>query len=537
MFAPLERILLVESDPHDARLVGLMLAGDKSLRAEIEHESDFERALQRLREADYDALLLADRAGEALHFLHRVMEWAPHLPVVVLSEDGDPERAMELVHGGAQDVIAKTHLSGPILARVLRYAKERKRTEEMLRTSQLVLEARIEDRTRHLTELNARLQAEIHQREAVERALRRETAFVATVLDTVAALVMVLDRSGRIREANRALVRLSGQPREALVGQVAWDLLAPPQWRDTLRQALEEAFAGHPVPPMEVPLPTRAGEERLVRWESALVRDEAGQADYLVVCGGDITEQQRLKERERRRLLELAQASRLSTMGEMAAEIAHELNQPLSAIGNYARAGRMLLDRGGDRERLAHALDEIAAQAQRAGEVIRRLRQFVGKAELARAPVSVNELVADVIGLIEIEARWNHVRLEQDLPDDLPRIFADRILVEQVILNLARNAIEAMTEVPEDRRRLTLRAYAGQDGFVCIEVRDTGPGMAPERIKQIFDRFFTTKQKGMGIGLAICRSIAESHDGRLEVSSRPGEGAVFRLLLPEWRDA
>jgi len=314
MFAPLERILLVEADPHDARLVGLMLSSDKSLRVEIVHEPDGERALQRLREADYDALLLADRNGEALHLLHRVMEWAPYLPVVVLSEDDDPERAMELVHGGAQDVIAKTHLSGPILARVLRYAKERKRTEEMLRTSQLVLEARIEDRTRHLTELNARLQAEIRQREAVERALRRETAFVATVLDTVAALVMVLDRDGRIREVNRALVRLSGHPREALVGQVAWDRLAPPEWVAPLRRALDDAFAGRPVAPMEIPLATREGETRLVRWESALVRDEAGQADYLVVCGGDVTEQQRLKEQERRRLLELAQASRLSTM-------------------------------------------------------------------------------------------------------------------------------------------------------------------------------------------------------------------------------
>ncbi len=538
MYAPLQRILLVEPDDDDARIIGLALTGEAGGRREVERVRDLEAALHRLREADFEVLLLSERAAGDLRAVHRVVEMEPRLAVVMLAEEEDSRRHGEWVHAGVQEVLAKGHANGPTLARVLQYAHERKRTEEVLRTNQMILEARIEDRTRHLQRLNERLREEIRQREEVERELRRESAFIATVLDTVSALVMVVDRQGRIHEVNRALVELCGYSRDDLRGRPCWDPLAREEDRAAIEALLEAVVQRGEDPPqgLEMPLLTQGGQVRLIRWDSAVLRDEGGQVEYVVACGSDVTEQHRAKERERRRLLELAQASRLSTMGEMAAEIAHELNQPLSAIANYARAGVMLLRRGEvDPQGLARAFEEIATQAQRGGEVIRRLRQFVGKAELARVPCEINALVEEMRRLIEIEARWNQVRLEIEPAADLPPVFADRILVEQVILNLARNAIEAMSEVAPRRRRLVLRTGRDHDDMIFVEVRDSGPGMSPERMAQIFDRFFTTKEQGMGIGLSICRSIAESHGGRLTVESRPGEGACFRFLLPVWR--
>ncbi len=538
MYALSQRILLVEPDDDDARIIGLALTGEAGGRREVERVRDLEAALHRLREADFEVVLLSECAAADLRAVHRLVEMAPRLAVVVLAEDEDPRRHGEWVQAGVQEVLAKGHANGPTLARALQYAHERKRTEEVLRTNQMILEARIEDRTRHLRRLNERLREEIRQREEAERELRRESAFIATVLDTVSALVMVVDRAGRIQEVNRALLCLSGYERDFLRGRPCWDPLARPEDRPAIEALLKAVVEqGESLPQgVEMPLVTRDGQVRLIRWDSAVLRDEAGRVEYMVACGSDVTEQHRAKERERRRLLELAQASRLSTMGEMAAEIAHELNQPLSAIANYARAGAMLLGRGeADPQGLARAFEEIATQAQRGGEVIRRLRQFVGKAELARVPCEINALVEEMRRLIEIEARWNQVRLEIELAPDLPLVLADRILVEQVILNLARNAIEAMQEVAPQRRRLLLRTGRGHDDMIFVEVRDSGPGMSPERMAQIFDRFFTTKEQGMGIGLSICRSIAESHGGRLTAESRPGEGACFRFLLPVWR--
>jgi C4-dicarboxylate-specific signal transduction histidine kinase len=233
------------------------------------------------------------------------------------------------------------------------------------------------------------------------------------------------------------------------------------------------------------------------------------------------------------RTLELAHVSRLSTMGEMATEIAHELNQPLTSIATYADACLRLLANNGDAvEDVNGALQNIANQAQRGGQIIRGLREFVGKGEGARSTTDINHLIRDVVKLAEVEARWHSVKMSMALAADLSAVMVDKILIEQVLLNLIRNAIEAMENVDMDTRQLNITSSLTPEDKVCIAVQDTGPGLSEEAQKKVFDRFYTTKANGMGIGLAICDSIIQEHGGELWTAPNTPCGTTFFFTLP-----
>ncbi len=245
--------------------------------------------------------------------------------------------------------------------------------------------------------------------------------------------------------------------------------------------------------------------------------------------------ERRLRDREndgRRHLAELAHVARLSTLGEMASGFAHELNQPLTGILTHAQGCLHRLRRGACApEQLTEALERVAAQAERAGAVIRRLRHFVRRREPHRSTLDLNELVREVLGLADNEVRRCEARVRLELDEELPPVLADRIQIEQVLLNLVRNALEAMDDVPAAARALTIRArVAGAE--VEVAVRDTGPGLAPGAVPLLFTPFFTTKPHGMGLGLSISRSIVEAHEGRLEARPGDGPGATFCFTLP-----
>jgi two-component system sensor kinase FixL len=247
----------------------------------------------------------------------------------------------------------------------------------------------------------------------------------------------------------------------------------------------------------------------------------------------DITDRRRAEDEARVLQERLTHFSRLSTMGEMAAGLAHEINQPLSAIATYARASQRLMNLPEpETDEVIAALEQINAQALRAGEVIRRLRNFVKNREVKREPVNCARLLEDLRTLAETDARLHNIRLRVDCEEPLPTVYADPIQLQQVVLNLVRNAIDAMADAPEDRREVLLMTREGPDGEVEITVADHGTGLAPEATEHLFNPFFTTKASGTGLGLAISRSIVRAHGGRLWHTPNDGCGVRFHFTLP-----
>ena len=232
----------------------------------------------------------------------------------------------------------------------------------------------------------------------------------------------------------------------------------------------------------------------------------------------------------------LAHVGRLGTLGEMVSGIAHEVNQPLTAISNYASACRRMVQAGTiEGEELAGTLEKIGAQAERAGQVIRGLRALVRRREEQREPLDLNRLIRDVIKLAEFEVRQAGYRIDLDLAEPLPATHGDAVQIQQVVLNLIRNGLDAMLE---QARGDTIRIETGvHEGHVEIRVTDSGPGLPPPVEQRLFEPFFTTKPQGIGLGLSICRSIATALGGELTAASRLQGGAEFQLRLPRMKEA
>jgi len=247
----------------------------------------------------------------------------------------------------------------------------------------------------------------------------------------------------------------------------------------------------------------------------------------------DITQHKRIEELSRQQHEKLQFTSRLISVGEMASTLAHELNQPLAAIANY-NMGCVRRLRAGDWDagELLEAMEKGSAQAQRAGMIVQRVRELVRRREPQRTECDINDVITEIAHLIEIDAEKRGVQMSVELASGLPSVSADMVMLEQAILNLARNAIEAMESVPAGRRILVLRSRCNERGGVEIEVSDSGRGIPDALVDNLFTPFFTTKRDGMGIGLHICRSIAEFHDGRIWATRNAGAGSTFHFALP-----
>lgn len=295
-------------------------------------------------------------------------------------------------------------------------------------------------------------------------------------------------------------------------------------------QRLEEGL--NPID-IEYRVDLRNGGYRHLHHVAQAIRDpETGQIKHVGTIH-DVTDR-RLAQEEARRLQErLTHFSRLSTMGEMAAGLAHEINQPLAAIATYAQASRRLIDQpDSDAADIALALEQINTQALRAGEVIRRLRGFVKNREVTREPVDCGRLVRDLLMLAEPDARLHSIDLRVESEETLPTVHGDPIQLQQVILNLVRNAIDATIDVEEGRREVVIHTGINEEGLVEIVVSDRGSGLSPEASENLFHPFFTTKAGGTGLGLAISRSIVRAHGGLLWHTPNGECGARFHFTLP-----
>ena len=246
----------------------------------------------------------------------------------------------------------------------------------------------------------------------------------------------------------------------------------------------------------------------------------------------DLTERQETQARLQELQTELVHISRVTALGEMSSALAHELNQPLSAVGNYLNGlwRMMASDRQPNPQLVREALDKASEQTLRAGDIIRRLRDFVSKGETERRVESVAQLVNEAGALALVGAKQHKVRVSYALDEDADRVLADKVQVQQVLLNLIRNAIEAMAD--STVRDLTVSSSPVEDEMVEVRVADTGPGLAPEVQARLFEPFVTTKPHGMGVGLSICRTIIEAHGGRMWAENQPDGGAVFCFTLP-----
>lgn len=229
----------------------------------------------------------------------------------------------------------------------------------------------------------------------------------------------------------------------------------------------------------------------------------------------------------------LAHVDRLNTLGEMASGIAHELNQPLSAISAFCQSGLRILEAIGEKpDKLVYVLEESSLQAKRAGKIIHRMRQFAAKGEVQHKAMDLNQILENATGFIRSELDKQGITLQLELARDLPSVMADSIQIEQVILNLLHNAIEAMNETGNGKRNLVVSSRQADEDQLEVQVRDTGPGLDPSMVDKLFDTFFSTKENGMGLGLAISRSIIEAHGGQLWADSETGRGATFYFSLP-----
>ncbi|MBK8318622.1 MAG: PAS domain S-box protein [Betaproteobacteria bacterium] len=265
--------------------------------------------------------------------------------------------------------------------------------------------------------------------------------------------------------------------------------------------------------------------ERAIRWtDGRTVR---------VQIAADITDKKHIDEVNLQQQKRLEQTSRLITMGEMASSLAHELNQPLSAIANYCAGCVKRMQAGNYRfEDLLAAMQKAGEQAERAGKIIRRMRDMVKKSDPKCLPVSLQELIDETRAFADIEAQRSGTQIAVRIPENLPRIVVDRIMIEQVLLNLVKNGIESMGDIPFDRRHLSIQARVLDERMLEIAVADQGHGLPEEDVERIFAPFYTTKPDGMGIGLAICRSIIEFHQGRLWVEAGRDGGTIFRFTVP-----
>jgi two-component system, LuxR family, sensor kinase FixL len=265
--------------------------------------------------------------------------------------------------------------------------------------------------------------------------------------------------------------------------------------------------------------------------ELAVGEMKSGNRRYFTGFVRDLTERQYTERRLQELQSELVQVSRLTAMGEMASTIAHELNQPLSAIANYMKGSRRLLQEETDERSalLREALDKAAEQAMRAGQIIRRLREFVARGETEQKLESISKLVEEASALALVGAKEIGVRVRYNFDRRHDLVLADKVQIQQVLLNLIRNAIDAMMDTP--RRELTVSVAPTDHRMIEISVADTGSGIPEEVASQLFQPFFTTKAHGMGVGLSICRTIVEAHEGRIGMRPNPGGGTIFYFTL------
>lgn len=351
------------------------------------------------------------------------------------------------------------------------------------------------------------------------------------LLDAATDAMLIVAADGAIAVANAAAARLFRDEPEALVGVSVEDLM-PERFRAAHRDLRAEYRAGRRPRPMNVGLEVQALRRDGTEF-SAAVMLAALDDEHVLATVHDVTERRRTEAELRRMRSDMDQMLALHVASETAAAIAHELNQPLNALAAYTEAARRLLRAGNPRpERLLHALEHAAQQAQRAGRVVRELLEFLRKGEVKTEIVDLNEVVREALAIVEANG-FGGFEAVVDLAPDLRPVRANRLQVEKVLVNLLRNGVEAMRAAGIAAQSIVIGVTTAAEGeMALVTVRDSGPGLDPVTARRLFEPFFTTKRSGLGMGLAISRSLIEANGGSLWFDPDSGPGATFRFTLP-----
>ncbi|OSI50043.1 ATP-binding sensor histidine kinase [Bradyrhizobium canariense] len=361
---------------------------------------------------------------------------------------------------------------------------------------------------------NTRLYSDLQEREAKVRRL----------VDSNIVGICIFDVDRRIVEANDAFLSIVGYSRDDVIsGRLSFTGLTPPEWAGTDERILAELASTGTCRPYEKDLFREDGSRVPVLVAGATYGERRHQGVAFVV---DLTERKRAE-------AELAHANRVATMGQLTASIAHEVNQPVAALlTNAETALRWLAHQPPNLEKAKPLIDRIVSDGKRTADIVSRIRDFSKKAPAQKGNLEINEAILEIMRLTRAAMSEHSVSAEMQLSETLPHILGDKVQLQQVVLNLVMNAIEAMSEVTEGRRELLIKTDEVKSGGVLVAVSDTGPGLSQTNPERMFDPFFTTKPSGLGMGLPICRSIIEAHGGRLWAMPNEPRGAVFYMMLP-----
>lgn len=497
------RLLMVEDDPDSGEATRDMLER-RGMTVTLVHGVD--DAFRVFSAETFDVLVAdvrlegsGDQTG--VDILRRVRRDLPDFPVILFTGYDTISTAIEAIRLGAQDYIVKPL---NVIEDLLLPVEKAVRHHRLLQTS------------RNL-DMQLRLSEERYR----------------TLFDRSLDAVYLHDLCGRLMDANQAAFQMLGYAREELVDQSFTTLFAAEDQLPSAYAALEELKTARSQ--------KHSGQYLLRRKDGSLVWVEvlaslvrrAGQPYAIQGIARDITERKSREEELQKSWHELYRTDRVVRTGEMAASFAHELNQPLTGVLSNAQAAQRILADGNPRlEEVDAILDDIVADGRRAGEIINRLRTFLTAGTTRREAVQINTAVREILRVLQNDAFLRNILIETCLSEPLPIVKADSVQIQQVVLNLVLNAEQAMSSLPKERRRILVSSGLDASGQVVVSVRDRGVGIGGNNLTRVFDPFYTTRKGGMGMGLALSRSIVEAHGGRIWAEDNPDQGANVCFTIP-----
>lgn len=512
------QVLVIEDDQGDAYLTSRALERAGKSKYQVECARSLTDAIEIIHRQSCDLVLLDLGLPESvgLETLSGFqLACNKDLPIIVLTGLSDEETALRALDVGALDYLVKDEVNADTLSRSIRYSLQRHQLRRELEDVNNQLETRVADRTARLAASEAKYQ---------------------DLYDNAPDMFLSIEaQSLMIVECNRTFSNALGYPLDQLIGRNL-STLHPPSHQSDIGQSLRKLATFGEVREFETVFCQRDGIPIDVSINMSAVYDSQGQVAHCRCVCRDITERKQIEQELRQKSDDLAHASRLATMGEMASGIAHELNQPLHAINNYARGAVKRLHQGWlDKEALVLLFDDIAAEAVRAGDIIQGIRRYVKRREENRESFSAGKLAEAVVKIMASEASRRNVDLQVTIPENLPSVYCDQVQLEQVLINLLLNAFDAMVDIDRNRRQVELSVEM-VDQAVKFLIRDAGKGVSRETLGKLFDPYFTTKPEGLGMGLSIARTIAEAHGGSLEATPNAAQGLTMMLTLPVTAD-
>lgn len=396
------------------------------------------------------------------------------------------------------------------------------------------LEKKLAGKSADMIAINRELQNHIRELAHSRHELEEREARLNSIFNAALEGIITIDESGFIVSINKAITHIFGYVENEIVGENINKLMPYPCKND--KNSFIDYLLNHKqgIVGQVRELEGKHKNGMVFPIDLSIAEFRINNKFYFTGIIRDVTERKLKEQKDKEHLNELAHVTRLGLMGEMASGIAHEVNQPITAVANYTQACLHLMKTGRpDVFKLAETMEKANEQALKAGQIIRRMRDFVRSHKMQRTTVEINSLVREAVSLCEAECKQDGIICKLELTESLPRVFVDSVHIEQVILNLVRNSIEALNTLPDDSQKLlVVQTYLNDDNEIEIRIKDNGPGLNESQKLEIVKPFYTTKEAGMGMGLSISRSIVEAHSGALRFNSRKEKGSTFYFTLP-----